>query len=93
MANEIAEVVKQYVMYVPNLVPPIKIKARISKFTGQDGKELYEWEISHHYGRSESSGAYIPTTSPSESFEDTERELKSYMNIFTTFSVTPTIDY
>ena len=94
MANEIAEVVKQYVMHLGDLNPPINVKARISKITRQDGPELYECEFSHHYRPSESAASlHIPTITTCKSFEEAEAEMKHYMLGFTAIDVTPTKGY
>jgi hypothetical protein len=92
MPNEIREIVKEYVMDVPDLEHTVK--GRITMNPEVDGNLRYMWEISHHYRPSENAaGVYYPSKLHAPTAEEAESHLKGYMSCFTTLDVTPNEDY
>ncbi|MEW6609584.1 MAG: hypothetical protein AB1414_19425 [bacterium] len=84
MNNSISEVVKEYVLDVEGLY--VTVKGRISKTENNK----FRWQISHYCKPSETAaGVYRPSNTTFNSFDEAERELKLYMNSFTTIDVTP----
>lgn len=91
MSQQIAEVMKQFVMSVPGVEPCVK--ARITKFVDAEGRTQFRWEISHFYAPSEDAGVYFPSKPTGPDLDNVETMLKAYMNNFTAISVTPNKDY
>jgi len=88
MSIDIYEVVKEYVLTVEGLEH--SVKGRISRLRKDVGVEEYYWDISHHYRPSkEHAGVYYPSGKTTNSFEDAENHLLSYIHNFTTIDVTP----
>jgi hypothetical protein len=93
--NWIGEVVKEFVLSVPELNHSVKgriTKTRYPEHTYYDpeGKLKFEWQISHHCKPSEKAAtAHFPDSTSGETLEETEQSLMAYMQVFTTFGVIP----
>lgn len=91
MAQQIAEVVKQFVMCVPGVEP--NVKARITRFKDNEGQTQFRWETSHHYAPSEGAGVKFPDKRTDIDIDVVENMLTAYMNGFAAIKVTPNDNY